>query len=78
MEHCTGHVVEMTSTRINFPCLRFAHPPYFDDAIICGRDDERESGVEDGVVHAAVVTFEDVLDGRKSVERLEIPGTSVG
>ena len=35
MEYRIGHVIKMSSTRIDFPRLCLAHPPNFDGPIVC-------------------------------------------
>lgn len=40
MEKRNGHIVEVTSTGVDFPCLGIAHTPEFDLSIITARDDQ--------------------------------------
>lgn len=78
MEERIGHVVEVPSARVHLPSLCFAHPPDLDGAIVGGGDDEGKSGVEGGEIDAPVMALEDILYGRKGVERLETVWTSAG
>jgi hypothetical protein len=77
MEERTGNVVEVSSARVDFPGLCFAHPPNLDSAVVGGGDDQREGGVERGKIDTSVMALEDIFYGRERVERFEIVGTSI-
>ena len=64
MEKGTRHVVDVPAQRVHLPRLGLIHAPELDLAVVGARDDERQRVVEVGPVHAAVVSFEHVLNGR--------------
>ena len=72
MEQSIGHVIEVSSTRIDFPGLCFAHSPYFNRPIIGSRDDQWETWVERCKVDPSVVALQDVLDCQERVECLKV------
>ena len=65
------NVVEVASTRINFPSLGLAHPPDFDLPVVSSRNDKRQRVVEHRVVDSTVVTFQHVLHSREIVESIK-------
>lgn len=64
-------VVEVSSTRIDFPSFRLTHPPDLDLAVIGRRDYQGERGVECRKVDTTVMPFKDVFDCREIVESIE-------
>lgn len=57
VEQSGGDIVEVTSARVNLPCLRLTHSPDLDLPVIRGGDDERKRGMEGRPVNAAVVAL---------------------
>lgn len=78
MEERIGDVVEMSPASINLPSLCFAHPPDLDCTIISRGDDQREGRMEGGKIDASVMTFEDILYGRKRVKRFKVVRSGAG
>ena len=62
VENDAGNVVVVASAGVHFPGLVVVHSPQLHHAIVGGRDDERQGGVERRPVHSSVVSFEHVLD----------------
>lgn len=71
VEHRSGDVVEVPSTRVDFPSLRLAHSPDLDLPVIRSRHDQRQRGVERGEIDTAVVSFQNIFDRREIVESVE-------
>lgn len=78
VEECSGHVVEVTSARVDLPCLRLTHAPNLDLPVVRRRDDERKRGVERSPVDTAVMAFKHVLDSGEVVEGIKGTRRGVG
>lgn len=77
VEQSSGNIVEVSSTRVDFPSFGLTHSPDFDLPVVRSRNDERERVVEHRVVDPAVVTFQYVLHSREIVESVEGSGCRV-
>lgn len=67
VEHSSADVVEVAPAGVDFPSARLAHAPNLDDTVVRRGENERQRGMEDSVIHATIVTFQHILDGRERV-----------
>ena len=79
MEQTGRYVVGMSTQSVDLPSLCLAHPPQFHLSVVGGTGQQRESGVEGGPVHTAIVSLQNVLDHHivcAKEFRLDVEGSS--
>jgi len=62
VEQTATRILEVTSARIDLPCLGLAHAPQLNQPIVGARHNQGHSGMEGNPVNAPVVALQNKLD----------------